>query len=147
MQKRLLELCLLVMATCNHSAPGIQWCVWNMSFSPVTLMAKPHSQPNQRMTERATEVWSLGFHSAVWARQSWLSFHLLKQEATLNLFTPSVKCWCYLFTSAVKFYFQKAVKIRCVEGKAFRELFSCKSRSGFRWWITYAWMCFQLKTA
>lgn len=53
------------MTAYNHSSPGIKRCVQNMSFSPVTLMAKPHSQPNQRMPERDGEVWSLGFHAAV----------------------------------------------------------------------------------
>lgn len=46
---------------------------------PVILMAKPHSRPNQRLTGRETEVWSLGFYSAVWAKHSWLSLQLLKQ--------------------------------------------------------------------
>lgn len=63
--EKILELCLLVMTAYNHSAPGIERCVQSMSFSPVTLMAKPHSRPNQRMTEKDREVWSLGFHSAV----------------------------------------------------------------------------------
>ena len=63
----------------QSSAPGIKWCVQKMSFSPMILMAKPHSRPNQRLTGRETEVWSLGFYSAVWAKRSWLSFQLLKQ--------------------------------------------------------------------